>query len=175
MINFILASTMRIKFTFLAILISFSFAKTHEYYLSTTTVRWVPEKNQLQFTSRFFLEDIEALMQEEVDPKVQFSPDSSKEAIDAFVSDFYTKNIAIMLAGEQHSLTFLGREYKDDLLVVYAELNPNKERFENLQINARFLVDFLPTQQNIFHIKTPDKRKSFLLTKKQNTLFYEVH
>ena len=88
---------MRIKFIFLVILISFSFAKTHEYYLSTTTVRWVPEKNQLQFTSRFFLEDIEALMQEEVDPKVQFSPDSSKEAIDAFVSDFYTKNIAIML------------------------------------------------------------------------------
>ena len=65
-------------------------------------------------------------MQEEVDPKVQFSPDSSKEAIDAFVSDFYTKNIAIMLAGEQHSLTYLGREYKDDLLVVYAELNPQQ-------------------------------------------------
>ena len=165
---------MRIKFIFLAIFISFSFAKTHEYYLSTTKVRWVPEKNQLQFTSRFFLEDIEALMQEEVDPKVQFSPDSSKEAIDAFVSDFYTKNIAIVLAGEQHSLTYLGREYKDDLLVVYAELNPNMERLDNLQINARFLVDFLPTQQNIFHLTSPTKKKSFLLTKDNNTIRFSL-
>lgn len=165
---------MRIKFIFLAIFISFSFAKTHEYYLSTTKVRWVPEKNQLQFTSHFFLDDIEALMQEEVDPKVQFSPDSSKEAIDAFVSDFYTKNIAIVLEGEQHSLTYLGREYKDDLLVVYAELNPNNERLDNLQINASFLVDFLPTQQNIFHLTSPTKKKSFLLTKDNNTIHFSL-
>ena len=56
---------------FLGILFT-SFHVIHEYYLSTTTLKWVPVKQQLQITSRFFLEDIEALMQEKTGQKVVF-------------------------------------------------------------------------------------------------------
>ena len=150
-----------------------SFSKAHEFYLSTSNVRWVPENQQLQITSRFFLDDIEALMQKEVNAKIQFSPDSSKEEIDAFVARFYQENIHVKFDGISQEITYLGREYQDDLLVIYAEVNTTKKEFQQLEINASFLLDLLPTQQNIFHISFPKKKKSFLLTKKKNTLGFE--
>lgn len=158
---------------FIALLIM-SFTKAHEFYLSTTNVRWVPEKQQLQLTSRFFLEDVEALMQKEVNAKTQFSPDSSEEEIDAFVARFYQKNIHVKFDGISQEITYLGREYQDDLLVIYAEVNTTKKEFQQIEINASFLLDFLPTQQNIFHISSPKNKKSFLLTKKKNTLNYVI-
>ena len=164
---------MKIKVLLLSLIFCFSFSVEHDYYLSTTKVRWVPQKQQLQLTSRFFLEDIEALMQEQVDAKIQFAPDTNKAIIDAFVEEFYRTNIAVKLDGALQPLTYLGREYQDDLLVVYAELNSAKNDFQNIEIDARFLTEFLPRQQNIFHLSTPKKRKSFLLTKdKANLLFF---
>ena len=164
---------MKIKALLLSLFCCFSFSVEHDYYLSTTKVRWVPQKQQLQLTSRFFLEDIEALMQEQVDAKIQFAPDNNKEAIDVFIEEFYRTNIAVKLDGELQSFTYLGREYQDDLLVVYAELNPAKKEYQKIEIDALFLTDFLPTQQNIFHLSSPKKRKSFLLTKdKANLLFF---
>ena len=138
-------------------------------------MRWVPQKQQLQLTSRFFLEDIEALMQEQVDAKIQFAPDTNKAIIDAFVEEFYRTNIAVKLDGALQPLTYLGREYQDDFLVVYAELNSAKNDFQNIEIDAQFLTDFLPTQQNIFHLSTPKKKKSFLLTADERGLTFIIH
>ena len=166
---------MKIKVLLLSLFFCFSFSVEHEYYLSTTKVRWVPQKQQLQLTSRFFLEDIEALMQEQVDAKIQFAPDTNKAIIDAFVEEFYRTNIGVKLNGTQQSLTYLGREYQDDLLVVYAELTPTVKDVQSIEIDAQFLTEFLPTQQNIFHLSTPQKKKSFLLTAAESSLAFTTH
>ena len=163
---------MKIKVLLLSLFFCFSFTVEHDYYLSTTKVRWVPQKQQLQLTSRFFLEDIEAFMQEQVDAKIQFAPDTNEAAIDVFVEEFYRTNLAVKLDGEIQQLTYLGREYQDDLLVVYAELNPTIKDVQSIEIDAQFLTEFLPTQQNIFHFSTPEKRKSFLLTKDESNLLF---
>ena len=166
---------MKIKVLLLSLFFFFSFSVEHDYYLSTTKVRWVPQKQQLQLTSRFFLEDIEALMQEQVDVKIQFAPDTNKEAIDVFVEEFYRTNIAVKLDGTQQPLTYLGREYQDDLLVVYAELNPTVKDVQSIEIDAQFLTEFLPTQQNIFHLSSPVSKKSFLLSKEKTSLRFALY
>lgn len=152
-----------------------SFTITHDYYLSTTNIKWVPAKQQVQLTSRFFLEDIEALMQKETGQKVVFSPDSNLAEIDAFVKDFYLSNLAIMIDGEQQEIAYLGREYKDDdLLVVYAEVIFPAKEFKTLDVKASFLIDFLTGQQNIVHLITPNQKKSFLLTNKKTALDFTL-
>lgn len=152
-----------------------SFTITHDYYLSTTNIKWVPAKQQVQLTSRFFLEDIEALMQKETGQKVVFSPDSNLAEIDAFVKDFYLSNLAITIDGEQQEIAYLGREYKDDdLLVVYAEVVFPAKEFKTLDVKASFLIDFLTGQQNIVHLITPNQKKSFLLTNKKAALDFTL-
>jgi hypothetical protein len=152
-----------------------SFTTTHDYYLSTTSIKWVPSKQQVQLTSRFFLEDIEALMQKETGQKVVFLPDSNQVKIDAFVKDFYLNNLTIKIDGEQQEIAYLGREYKEnDLLVVYAEVVFPAKTFKALDVNASFLIDFLTGQQNIVHLITPSKKKSFLLTNKKTAFDFTL-
>ena len=146
----------------------------HEYYLSTTSLKWVPAKQQLQITSRFFLEDIEALMQEETGQKVVFLPDSNPAEIDAFVKEFYLNNLAVTLDGKQQKIDFLGREYQDDLLVVYAEIVLPSRELKRFDVKATFLTDFLSGQQNIIHVSAPKQKRSFLLTHKKTAFGFEL-
>ena len=156
---------------FLGILFT-SFNVIHEYYLSTTSLKWVPAKQQLQITSRFFLEDIEALMQEKTNEKVVFLPDSNTAEIDAFVKEFYLDNLTVTLDGKQQIIEYLGREYQDDLLVVYAEIVLSSRELKRLDVKATFLIDFLSGQQNIIHVSAPKQKKSFLLTHKKTVFSY---
>ena len=158
---------------FLGILFT-SFHVIHEYYLSTTTLKWVSVKQQLQITSRFFLEDIEALMQEETGQKVVFLPDSNPAEIDAFVKEFYLNNLAVTLDGKQQKIDFLGREYQDDLLVVYAEIVLPSRELKRFDVKATFLTDFLSGQQNIIHVSAPKQKRSFLLTHKKTAFGFEL-
>ncbi len=134
----------------------------------------MPSKQQVQLTSRFFLEDIEALMQKETGQKVVFSPDSNLAEIDAFVKDFYLNNLAITLDGGQQNVDYLGREYKDDLLVVYAEIVLPFNEIKRLEVKATFLTDFLSGQQNIIHVSSPNQKKSFLLTSKKTAFDFTL-
>ncbi len=151
---------------FLPVLLSSS-NLVHEYYVSTTNLKWLPAKQHLQITSRFFLEDIEALMQEKTNKKVIFFPDSNPVEIDDFVKAFYLNNLNIEIDGNQHKMDYLGREYQDDLLVIYAEIILPSKDLKRFEVKATFLTDFLTGQQNIIHVSTPGQKKSFLLTHKQ--------
>ncbi|MCH1517237.1 MAG: hypothetical protein L7T62_01340 [Flavobacteriaceae bacterium] len=160
---------------FLMAFLTFSGKKSHDYYLSTTSIKWVPEKQQLQLTSRFFLEDIEAYMQNKQNNKVVFSPDSHPDDTDAFVKDFFLDNISLQINDSSHEINYLGREYQDEFLVVYAEVTELSIAISKLSFKSTFLLDFIASQQNIIHIKTPEKHKSFLLKNKINSLEFIVN
>ncbi len=157
-------------FIFLIVLFSFASEKSHEYYLSTTSVKWVPEKQQLQLISRFFLEDIEAYMQNKQNKEVVFFPDSHPEETDAFIEAFFLNNIRLEINDSIHEINYLGREYQDDLLLVYAEVTALSFAITKFNLKSTFLLDFIESQQNIIHIKTPEKEKSFILRNKINSL-----
>lgn len=172
--NTIQSNMKKIKvFLFLLVLLT-SFHVVHEYYLSTTTLKWVPKKQQIQITSRFFLDDIEALMQEKTGQKVVFLPDSNPAEIDAFVKAFYLNNLDIAIDGDQYKMDYLGREYQDDLLVIYAEIILPSNKLERFEVKATFLTDFLSGQQNIIHLSLPYRKKSFLLTHKKTTFNFTL-
>ena len=151
-----------------------SFSELHEYYLSTTTIRWVPEKQQFQLTSRFFLEDIESYMQQAVEEKIVLSPDNYPGKVEAFIQAYYLKNIHLKIDGEEQLIRYLGREYQEELLVVYAEINRKSSLFKELQLTNTCLINYLKDQQNIQHLILPEKRKSFLLKKEKTSFIYRV-
>lgn len=139
--------------------------QTHDYYVSTTSIKWVPEKSQIQLTSRFFIDDIEAFMQSQTNSKVQFQPDSDVSSIDIFLSQFYLENMSIELDQELQQIVYLGREYQEDLLVIYAEVLVTSVNFSQANFRVKFLTKFLSGQQNIVHFQSPEINKSYLLSK----------
>ena len=57
-------------FTFLS-----SSSSLHDYYVSSTEVVFVEDKQQLQVTTRVFIDDLEAYFNAQTEDKIQLQPD----------------------------------------------------------------------------------------------------
>ena len=133
----------------------------HNFYVSTTSIRFVPEENSLQITTQVFLDDFESVLQQYGNENISLTPDGSQVKIDSLIEDYFRKNIIFNAKGEKMNFDFLGKVYKIDVLVAYMELKMDTI-VSPLSIKNTILFDYLSDQKNIIHLKLASKRKSFL-------------
>jgi hypothetical protein len=133
----------------------------HNFYISTTSIRFVPEDNTFQITAQVFLDDFEATLRQYGDEKIKLIPENSQEEIDSIVENYFRKNLLFEAKGEPLDFNFLGKVYRNDLLVAYMEMKV-EDSLSRFSIKNTILFDLLPDQKNIIHLKLASKRKSFL-------------
>ena len=139
----------------------FGLAPLHNFYVSTTSVRYVPNENSFQITTQVFLDDFESALRHYGNEKISLTPDGSQVKIDSLIEDYFRKNIIFNAKGEKMNFDFLGKVYKIDVLVAYMELKMDTI-VSPLSIKNTILFDYLSDQKNIIHLKLASKRKSFL-------------
>ena len=139
----------------------FGLAPVHNFYVSTTSVRYVPNENSFQITTPVFLDDFESALRLNGNENISLTPDGSQVKIDSLIEDYFRKNIIFNAKGEKMNFDFLGKVYKMDVLVAYMELKIDTI-VSPLSIKNTILFDYLSDQKNIIHLKLASKRKSFL-------------
>jgi hypothetical protein len=139
----------------------FGLAPVHNFYVSTTSVRYVPNENSFQITTQVFLDDFESALRLNGNENISLTPDGSQVKIDSLIEDYFRKNIIFKAKGEKMNFDFLGKVYKIDVLVAYMELKIDTI-VSPLSIKNTILFDYLRDQKNIIHLKLASKRKSFL-------------
>ena len=133
----------------------------HNFYVSTTSIRFVPDEKSLQITTQVFLDDFESVLQQNGHEKTKLIPEVSQEDIDILVEDYLRKNITFKAQEKTIDFEFLGKVYKNDVLIAYMELKMDSIQ-SSLSIKNTIFFDYLPDQKNIIHFKFASKRKSFL-------------
>lgn len=133
----------------------------HNFYVSTTSIRFVAEEKILQITSQVFLDDFEKVIEQYGAKKIELIPEVSQDEIDDLVEDYFRKNIIFKAQGDTLDFNFLGKVYRNDLLVTYMELKVDSS-FSEFSIKNTLFYELLPDQKNIIHLKVASKRKSFL-------------
>ena len=133
----------------------------HNFYVSTTSIRYVPDEKSLQITTQVFLDDFESVLQQNGHEKTKLIPEVSQEEIDILVEDYLRKNITFKAQEKTIDFEFLGKVYKNDVLIAYMELKMDSIQ-SSLSIKNTIFFDYLPDQKNIIHFKFASKRKSFL-------------
>ena len=146
--------------------------ENHEFYVSTTSVDFVLDKNEIQITSQFFLDDVENLIKFQNPNTTLIFEKTSNEDNNLIVRDFIKKNFKISINKKKQELKYLGYELKDDLLVVYYETQFSDSEIFNVEVFNSFLVNYIETQKNIVHLKFKNLKKSFLLTSLNKSLQY---
>jgi len=136
-------------------------AALHNFYVSTTSVRFVPDENSLQITTQVFLDDFESALRLYSNENISLTPDGSQVKIDSLIEDYFRKNINFIAQGETMNFDFLGKVYKNDVMVAYMELQMDTI-MSPLSIKNTIFFDYLSDQKNIIHLKLASKRKSFL-------------
>ena len=145
---------------------------THEFYVSTTSVDFVLNKNEIQITSQFFVDDLESLIKFQNPNTLSNFEKTYSEDTNLIIRDFIYKNFKISINKKIQELKYLGYELKDDLLVVYYETQFSDSELFNIQVFNSFLVNHIETQKNIVHLKFKNLKKSFLLTSLNKTFQY---
>ena len=66
--------------------------------------------------------------------------------------------------GTKREYNYIGLQYDVDRVKLYLEIT-NVSALEQIEIENKILFDTFKDQQNIIHIKTPEKRRSLVLDK----------
>ncbi len=136
---------------------------THKFYVSTTKVEYVPEKQSLQIISKIFIDDIEDVLQERYNPNLSLATANEGEMDEQYLKKYMLDKFHILLDGEEVNLQYIGREYDIDVVKIYLEAKPVKS-FKKFEVNNTLLFDLTDEQQNIVHLKCFGERNSFILT-----------
>ena len=145
---------------------------THEFYVSTTSVDFVLNKNEIQITSQFFVDDVENLIRFQTPNTALIFEKAYNEETNLIMRDFIHKNFKISINKKKQQVKYLGYELKDDLLVVYYETKFSNSKIFNVEVYNSFLVNFIESQKNIVHVKFKNLKKSFLLNSINKTFRY---
>jgi len=151
----------------LGILIVLSSFIAHKFYVSVTQVEFNEEEQSLQIISRVFIDDIEELLRERYDNDITLDPNEENEKVDQYLKKYFDQKLEFVINQKATSFAFLGKEYEDDLVICYLEIE-NINSLETIQISNQILMDLFEEQQNIVHVKKGNDRKSLILEKGKN-------
>ncbi len=150
------------KLLILLILPLFAFTTAHKYYVSVTQVDYIKEKKAIQMTSRIFIDDFERLLQERYNDKIILDTGKDEKQIDLYIEKYIKSKFLIKLNGEAVAYKFLGKEYENDIVYCYMEIE-NVEEVKSFEVENRVLFDLFSDQKNLVRTYINSKHKTFVL------------
>ena len=134
----------------------------HKFYVSTTTIRHNPKANTLEISLQVFIDDAENLLNTQSNTPLVLDPDSDTARIASVWEDYLQQSFVLRVEDRQIDYDFLGKEYRNDLMISYIEV-PLVSFPKQMQITNTLFFKLFDTQKNIVHVQTAAGRKSFLL------------
>ena len=157
-----------IKKTILVLLLPLlAFTTFHKYYVSVTQIEYVKKQQSVQIISRIFLDDFEDVLQARYNEKPFLGPQMETEDANFYIERYLKTKMIMKINGEEKTLNFIGKEYENDIVVCYLEIEGVKN-IDTFEIENTVLFDLYAEQQNIVRTKINSKNKSFILIKEND-------
>jgi len=148
----------------LVICFFFTGFNTHKFYVSTTKVNYVKEKKSIQIISKIFVDDLEQVLQNRHNSKVQLDPKKETELDQNYLLNYILKKLKFKVNKNDTQLIYIGKEYDIDILHIYLEIE-EVEELESINIENKILLDLFPEQQNIIHFSNEKNNRNLILDK----------
>ncbi|MBV1924991.1 MAG: peptidase E [Dokdonia sp.] len=134
----------------------------HKYYLSVTDMEYNESSQSLQMITRLFYDDVQAVLQARYDETIVVDATEDQEPLDRYLTKYLNAKLKVAINGESQELLFVGKEYEDDYIVLYTEIE-GVTSIKTLTIENTLLMDVFPEQKNMVHTEILGKKKSFLM------------
>lgn len=151
----------------LAIIPLMAFTVAHKYYVSITQVEYVKEKQSVQVITRIFVDDLERLIRMRYDETVTLAANNESEKVNQYIDKYIGEKMVITINGKQSKMVFLGKEYENDIVYCYFEIE-KVASIQSFEIRNQVLFDVFPEQKNIVRTDINGENKSFVLVKQND-------
>ena len=119
---------------------------------------------------RLFIDDLQVELNNQNKSSIELATDREPEQIDSIYANYVSKHFFIEIDKQPKNLTFLGKEYDDDMVVFYIEI-PKIKKIEAIKIENSILYSSFSEQENIVKLDINQQQKSHILTKKKPKTF----
>lgn len=154
---------MKSKILFLLIIFSLSsFSAYHKFYVSVTEIEHNEKNSSLQVISRVFTDDLEKVLKERFDPDLRLGKKVETPGVEAYLKKYLEQRFTVEVDGKPLKITFLGKEYENDMTLFYIEI-PEVKGFSSIKVKNTMLLDMFEEQKNLIHVQYKGKTKSLIL------------
>ncbi len=154
---------MKSKILFLLIIFSLSsFSAYHKFYVSVTEIEHNEKNSSLQVISRVFTDDLEKVLKERFDPDLRLGKKVETPGVEAYLKKYLEQRFTVEVDGKPLEITFLGKEYENDMTLFYIEI-PEVKGFSSIKVKNTMLLDMFEEQKNLIHVQYKGKTKSLIL------------
>ena len=151
---------------FIALLPLLAFTNAHKFYVSATDIEYNEKTKSLQIISHVFTDDLENLLKARYSKDLYLLKEGEHSEADIYVNKYFQDKLKISVNGKERQLTYIGKEYDKDQLLVYLEAE-NVEAPKTVSVENAVLIDLFPDQKNVVKVEHNDEVKSLLLTRNE--------
>jgi len=139
-----------------------AYTTAHKFYVTVTQINYIEEKQSVQIISRIFIDDFEELIRQRYDEDITLDASKEEMQIDFYIERYLQEKMQIKINDSIKELVFIGKEYEDDIIYCYLEIE-NIKAIKSFEITNQILFDLFDEQQNIVRTNINSKNKSFIL------------
>lgn len=144
-------------------------AVAHKFYVSVTHMEYAEEKKAFQITTRIFIDDLEKVLNNRYDIRAAMATEEEYPDLDTYIGKYLKRKLSIRINGEETAVNYLGKEYRDDLVICYLEIEGIElEKLHSVEVTNDILTELFEEQQNVVHLRIGEKKKSFILVRENN-------
>lgn len=146
------------------------FASAHKYYVSTTQVEHIEEKNVLQVITRINADDLERILQERYDEDLKLTSINENEDVRTYIVKYLNDKLIFRVNSQRRPYTFIGKEYDNDEVVCYLEIK-DVNKISTLEISNEVLFDLFSEQKNVIKTNIKSEIQNLICTPKNETQY----
>lgn len=158
----------KFKISLILLTISLSAFTAHKYYISLTKVDYKKESETLQITMRIFIDDLEETINKTYTKKIELAIANESKEIDSLINLYINTRFSIKINDKTKTYHFLGKEYENDVVYLYLE-SVGIKNTTSIEIKNNMLMELFSKQKNIIKINILNTKKTFFLTKENDT------
>jgi len=136
----------------------------HEHYISLTKIDFVKEKRSVQITMRFFIDDVEKVLENQFEVPLELATKNESDKANQYLETYINQKFKISLNQQKQSYVYLGKEYEDDLVYIFLEIE-NVDDINAIEVQNSMLIDTFEGQQNYVKLTIGKVQKTFILIK----------
>jgi len=139
----------------------------HKYYVSMTEIKYAPEKKEIQITMRFFIDDFDKVLGDQFKKPFALATEKELKDADTYINFYLQQNFRLTVNEKNLKLHFLGKEYENDIVYLYAEV-PDITGIQSIEVQNRMLFEGFPDQQNYIKFNVNAQKKTVILTREND-------
>ncbi|PQJ16817.1 hypothetical protein BST99_07685 [Aureicoccus marinus] len=142
---------------------------SHKFYVSVTRMEHKASTDELQITTRIFIDDLEKLLEERYGIDAGLDTSQENPLAKEYLIKYLKAKMVIRINGELVSYDYLGKRFEYDQVVLYMEVpKSGLKTAKSIAVECDLLNDLFEEQKNIVHVVMRGKKKSYVLIRGNN-------